>query len=216
MAKTIRRILKSANLLIGQRGFRASTMQEVAREAGVSEDDLQNLFHSKEGLLMETQRAFFRALHQRFLRRAQSGDQGVRTALDALDAIWQSIRDLKAGAPFIVETLSLGGKQGPMQTHIQTFYRESTELLEDGIRKVFANNENKLVIPPERLAVLIRILLSGLIIELAQANSEQRLMEVDQAYADARHLFRSFVLQPELSMEYPDFDENTDSVPLPW
>ena len=216
MANPIRRIIRSANLLIGQRGFRASTMQDIAKEAGISEDDLHNHFRTKEGLLMETQRAFFRALHKRFLRRAQSGDQGVRTALDALDAIWQSIRDLKAGAPFIVETLSLGGKPGPMQPHLKVFYRESTELLEDGIRNVFANSEDKLVIPPERLAVLIRILLSGLVIELAQANSDEQLIQVDQAYADARHLFRSFVLQPELSVEFPDFDEHTDSVPLPW
>ncbi len=206
------RILSAARKIFGQFGYRGASMNEVAKAAGVSKGLLHYHFNSKEGLLIEAQKSVFKELHRRFTERAHRGDHGVSTALDALDAMWTSVRDLREGAPFIVETLSLGGQQGRLSPHVKTFYRESTSLLEDGIRKVFSDNVGSLVIPPHRMAVLIRILLSGLMLELAQAKSEQELKEVDQAYGDMRTLFQQFVLiNDELSI-----DEETDSIPLPW
>ena len=39
----------------------------------------------------------------------------MRNALDALDSMWNSVRELKSSAPFIVETLMMlrGGKVPP-------------------------------------------------------------------------------------------------------
>ena len=92
------------------------------------------------------------------------------------------------------------------------FYRESTLLLEDGIRKVFAEQLSELVISPERMAVLIRVLLSGLVVEMAGATTDDELKELDQAYRDIRTLFGDFVV---MSDDW-EVDEHTDSVPLPW
>ena len=187
-------------------------MEQVAKAAGVSKGLLHYHFRSKEGLLIEAQKSVFKELHRRFSERVTRGDSGVDTALDALDSMWTSVRDLRDGAPFIVETLSLGGQQGPLRPHIQNFYRESTALLEDGIRKVFSENIGSLVIPPHRMAILIRILLSGLMVELAQAKTDQELQDIDRAYSDMRTLFQQFVLiENDFSI-----DESTDSIPLPW
>jgi AcrR family transcriptional regulator len=206
------RIVRAAKQLFGQLGYRGASMDQVAKAAGVSKGLLHYHFRSKEGLLVEAQKSVFKELHRRFIERASQGEHGVGTALDALDAMWTSIRDLRAGAPFVVETLSLGSQDGPLRTHMRRFYRESTSLLEDGIRKVFSDDLGDLVIPPHRMAVLIRILLSGLVVELAQARTEAELKEVDQAYGDLRTLFQQFVLvDPSVEL-----DEDTESVPLPW
>ena len=210
--QTPAKILRAAKKIFGQLGYRGASLEQVAKAAGVSKGLLHYHFNSKEGLLIEAQKSVFKELHRRFTERATRGEQGVETALDALDAMWTSVRDLREGAPFIVETLSLGGQKGPLQPHIRTFYRESTSLLEDGIRKVFSEDVGSLVIPPHRMAVLIRILLSGLVVELAQAKTEQDCTEIDQAYGDMRTLFQQFVL---LSSDF-NVDEETDSIPLPW
>ena len=189
-------------------------MGQVAQEAGVSKGLLHYHFRSKEHLLIEAQRATFRQIHKRFAERTSRGERGLGPALSAFDAMWQSLRDLRVAAPFIVETLSLSSQEGAIGRKLETFYRESTELLEDGIEKVFTDELDQLTVPPERMAVLIRICLEGLTVELAQVRGEDDLAVVDQAYADIRELFQRFVLA---RVDQPDLDpEELAAVPLPW
>ena len=88
-----------------------------------------------------------------------------------------------------------GSKNAVLRPQLEIFYRESTSLLEDGIRKVFAKELGTLVIPPERTAILIRIFLSGMVVELAQVNSSEQLEELDLIYADIRSMFERFVVE---------------------
>ena len=138
----------------------------------------------------------------------------MTAAVEVLDHLWASIRDLKDGAPLIVETLSLAGQKNNLRKPLKSFTTESTALLNAGIHKVFESQLDQLTIPPERMAVLIRILMEGLIVELAQAHTPKELSEVDQAYRDLRDLFRQFALSPKKEDE-ADLAEK-DSVPLPW
>jgi len=169
------------------------------------------LARSREKLLIEAQRITFREIHRRFADRTRHGERGLGAALSAFDALWHAIRDLRDGAPFLVETLSLAGQEGPVSDRLAAFYDECTDLLTDGIRRVFDDELGQLTLPPERMAVLIRICLSGLLVELAQVRDEADLAEVEQAYADVRELFQRFVLANQL----PD-DEPLPDVPLPW
>lgn len=189
-------------------------MGQVAEEAGVSKGLLHYHFRSKEHLLIEAQRATFRQIHKRFAERTSRGDRGLGPALSAFDAMWQSLRDVRIAAPFIVETLSLTSQEGPIGRKLEVFYKESTALLEDGIEKVFTDEMDQLTVPPERMAVLIRICLEGLTVELAQCRTEDDVAVVDQAYADIRELFQRFVLA---RTDQPDLDPDTlAAVPLPW
>lgn len=170
------------------------------------------LSRSREKLLIEAQRITFREIHRRFADRTRYGERGLGPALAAFDALWHAVRDLRDGAPFLVETLALAGHGGPVSDRLSAFYDECTELLTDGIRRVFDEDLDRLTVPPERMAVLIRICLSGLLVELAQVRDEADLAEVEQAYADVRELFQRFVLANNL----PADDEALPDVPLPW
>ncbi|MEZ4237471.1 MAG: hypothetical protein R3F59_15255 [Myxococcota bacterium] len=143
-------------------------------------------------LLMETQEAVWRQLYERFKERAQRSEGGLHSALDALDAMWQTIRQLRAGAPTILHTLSNADET--VSERRSRFYRESTRLLEDGIRAVFAMDLGQLAIPPERMAVVVRVMMEGLMVELAQARTSDDVAAVDAAYGDMRTLFERFVL----------------------
>ena len=213
-SKTTSGIFRAAVRLFGRRGYRGASMDDVAQEAGIDQRTLRGFFHTKEMLLIETQRATFRRLHRRFSERANRGERGIPSALDALDAMWLSVRDLREGAPFIVETLSLAGKEEGLRKKMRDFYQESTQLLTDGISNVFSEDLDILTIPPQRMAVLIRILLEGLAVELAQARTTKDLAEIDQAYADLRELFARFVITGKrIETPIPDIG---DSIPLPW
>ena len=210
--KTSKRILSAAARIFGRSGYRGASVDDVAKEAGVSKGLVHYHFHTKEKLVIAAQKATFRELHRRISERAQRGERGLSSALDALDAMWSSVRDLHEGAPFIVETFALSAQDGDLNTQMRSFYQESTALLEDGINMVFAGQLDQLTIPPRRMATLIRIWLEGLVLELAQVRNDEDMAIVDQAYADTRNLFARFVLQED------DFsiDPETDSLPLPW
>ena len=210
--QSVGKILYSAAKIFGRLGYTKTSMQDVAKDAGVSESEVHFHFHTKELLLIEAQRSAFRELHRRFVERANRGEKGLPSALDALDSMWLSIRELQVGAPLLVETLSLATQKGPLRKKILVFYEESTDLLTDGIRLVFSNELDRLAIPPRRMANIIRVLLEGLLIELAQAHTEEELKHVDQCYADMRSLFARFVLVEQESL--PPTSE--EGFPLPW
>ena len=211
--ETTRRILGAARRMFTESGFAGASMGAVAREAGVSKGLLHYHFDSKDHLFVETQQAFFRELHRRFSERADRGDGGVVSALEALDAAWEAIRDLHGGAAFVVETLALSNHDSALGRRVADFYDESTDLLEDAITQIFSAEIDQLAVPPERMAVLIRILSEGLVVELARARTDDELKRVDQAYKDFRGLFGRFVLGGSLPV---DEDALAGPMALPW
>jgi hypothetical protein len=161
-------------------------------------------------VLLDTQQAAYVQLHQRFIERASRGDGGLPSALEALDAMWDTIRLLRGVAPTVLATLSSGEEEVTVRR--ARFYTESTRLLEDAIRAVLATDLGQLAIPPERLAVLVRVALEGLVVELAQARDAADVARVDQAYFDLRLLFERFVGAPG----EPTPMLELEPIPLPW
>jgi AcrR family transcriptional regulator len=212
--EAVGRILGAARRLIGRAGLDGASIGDIAREAGVTAGVLRAHFDDRDHLLIETQRAFFRQLHERFIERAQRGEGGLPSALDALDAMWGSVRELHAGAPFIVQTLAVSGQEGPLGERVSSFYDECTALLEDAIHRVFHDDLSRLSVPPERMSVLIRVLLEGLVVELSRARTPEQLARVDAAYADMRSLFERFVLAGQ--GDRPVDPALLGPVPLPW
>jgi hypothetical protein len=162
-------------------------------------------------LLMEAQQAAWEQLYKRFQERAERAEGGLPSALEALDAMWHTIRHLRAGAPSILHTLS--NPDETVQDRRARFYNESTRLLTEGIRTVFATDLGNLAIPPERMAVLVRVVMEGLVVELAQARTAEDVAEVDRAYTDLRALFERFVLDAE---PLPESQIPLEPIPLPW
>ncbi|MCA9493678.1 MAG: TetR/AcrR family transcriptional regulator [Alphaproteobacteria bacterium] len=194
-SRSIQRIVDAAARMFGRDGFAGASMGEVARAAGVSKGLLHYHFDSKEQLLIEAVRTTFRQIHTRFSERFERGDRGLQTAEEALDALWGTVRDLSSWAPFMVETMSLATKAGPIRDDLFAFYAESEELLAQGIRDAFDGGPDP-VLPPERLARLVRVGLHGLVVELSQARTDAERAEVEQAYRDLRDLFHRVSSSP--------------------
>ena len=94
-SKTRISILRGAKKLFGLTGYQSTTLDDIAKVAGLSASTMQAHFENKESLLLETQRTIFRQLHTRITERNQSSEHSMRNALDALDSMWNSVRELK-------------------------------------------------------------------------------------------------------------------------
>lgn len=193
-ARSVQRIVDAASRLFGREGFEKASMFDVAQAAGVSKGLLHYHFQSKEHLLIEAQRMLFRMLHRAATDRVRRGEQGLGPALEALDALWAAVVDLRGQTPFLVETMALSTREGPVHDQMQSFYREATELVEDGVRAVFGAQADRLVLPPDRLARMLRIGLTGLVLEVAMARTDADMAAVERSYQDFRGLFERFVL----------------------
>ncbi|MFT7520816.1 MAG: AcrR family transcriptional regulator [Kiritimatiellia bacterium] len=192
--RTIRRILDAAAESFGREGYRGASMSMVAKAAGVSKGLLHYHFKNKDELLMEAQRAAFTKLHDEFDGRFEQGDVGMATALEALDALWASVREMRSWAPFLLETMSLSAQYGPVRRQLDIFYEEVTNMLENGVRRVFADEQHRLIMPPDRLAMVVRTTVHGLLVELAYASGPDDLERLDQVYADLRNMFSQVAL----------------------
>lgn len=193
-SRTVSKILDSAARLFGREGYRGATMTDVAKGAGVSKGLLHYHFESKEHLLIEAQRATFRRVYDHIDAKVRRGDRGVGTALEALDAMWEAVRDMRTWAPFLVETMALANQESAIREHLDDFYAEAEGLLADGVRHVFGDEVDRMVVPPERLARLVRTVVHGLLVELSYAKSPADVARIDQSYRDMRKIFESMVL----------------------
>jgi hypothetical protein len=199
--RATKRVLDTASSLVTRARMQAQALAEAGERRPAVVADM---------LLMESQHAGYVELHRRFTERARRGEMGLGSALDALDAMWQMIRQLRSGAPAVLHTLS----NDAVHEHRARFYRDSTALLEDAIRAVFSSNLGQLAIPPERLAVLVRVALEGLVVELAQARDSRDVSAVDQAYGDFRALFERFMAQGDQGPAVAEIE--LEPIALPW
>ena len=194
----MQRILDAAAGVFGHSGYDKATLLDVARAAGVSKGLLHYHFQSKEQLLIEAQRATFRRIAARIETRTRQTDQGLHMGLEALDTLWDSVMEMRDWAPFMLETLSMGTHNTATRSQLDRFYGESMDLLEKSLVRVFGSDVERLMLPPARLARLIRTTLEGLIVELAFSKSDQDIKEVQQAYQDFRMLFENVILKETL------------------
>lgn len=194
--QTVQRILETAARVVGARGLEGLQLRDIARAAGVPFGLLRYHFRSKEHLLIETQRATFRRIHETFEERFAEGDHGVNTAMEALDALWQSVRDMHPWTPFMVQTMAIAARDRALAERLDDFNAEALARVELGLVRSFSSKLDQLVLPPERLARAVRTGLYGLVVELASARTEEERRQVDQTYLDVRELLMRVVLDP--------------------
>lgn len=193
-AQSIQRILDAAASLFGTEGYRGASMTAVAEAAGVSKGLLHYHFQGKEHLLFEAQRAIYRRIHQHFQTRFNQGERGIDTALEALDALWQAVHEMRTWAPFMMETVSLASQNEGVLQLAQNFLDESTALLESGVAQVFKDEQARLIATPQRVARVVRACIQGLVVELSLARTEEDLRNVEEIYEDMRNMFEHSVL----------------------
>jgi AcrR family transcriptional regulator len=193
--QSVQAILEAAARLLGSRGIDRIGLADIAAAAGIPLGLLRYHFRSKEHLLIEAWRVTFRRVHERFEERFAAGDAGVGTAMEALDALWGALRDMHGWAPFMVQTMALASRDRALGDRLEDFNAEALARVELGLLRLFSDQLDRLVLPPERLSRAVRTGLYGLIVELAAARTPEQLAAVDQTYRDVRSLLETVVVE---------------------
>jgi AcrR family transcriptional regulator len=195
-ATPVRRLIDAARVVVGRVGVDGFTLDGVAQAAGVPLGLLRYHFRSREHLLIEAWRQTFRRIHEAFEARFDEGQGGLPVALEALDALWSALRDMRAFAPFLVQTLATATHDRELGARLADFNREAEARVELGFIRLFPEQLDQLALPPDRLARAVRTGLVGLLVELAAAHDEDGLAAVERTYADVRELLARVVVGP--------------------
>jgi AcrR family transcriptional regulator len=109
-----------------ERGFEATTVRDIAGEAGVSERTFYRYFETKEDVLLDEARSYLAAV-EAFLERRPAGESpmaGLLALTDGLTHEWAIDDDLLRVIQLITANASAGGRfHGLLQDHVDRLTR---------------------------------------------------------------------------------------------
>ena len=175
-------ILDAASRCFSRDGFSNTTVQQIAREAGLTKSMIHYYFESKHVLILELQ-AF---VHERYFRR-------VQTKLEALgpgsekrlqEALWE-VYDIVKDKQFLrlqLELLAEAGRDPNMRNRMMLAQDRSREFLHMGAEAVANEGGEKPIPLPNELSFMIYSFLLGLRITEYMANDPKTGNEAYQLF----------------------------------
>lgn len=191
---SVLRILHAGAACFGRKGYRGASMQDIAREAGVSKSLLHYHFDSKEHLLLEVHLQLIRDLLDRVRLVAAAETRTVEHFSLALEQVLSFLESDLDSILVLFELRSVLPGNPELAARLARFNDDVIALVVEGIHNVLGPFVDRLRVPPERLARMLRALLQGLLIDLAFARDEADRQTVHETFADFRNLLTEAIL----------------------
>ncbi|MFQ5615403.1 MAG: TetR/AcrR family transcriptional regulator [Anaerolineales bacterium] len=162
----VRTLLDAARTILGERGYAAATISEIAAEAGVSRGLLHYYFKSKEDLLAQVVRVNLEStLEMVILMFAQS-----ETPEDLSAGLTGALRAIVAGDPaffnLVFECWVVARQSPVVAREINDLFRQFRESVRDGLAGAAAQGVIAPALPLDGLAALLTGLIDGLALQL--------------------------------------------------
>ncbi|HVV87219.1 MAG TPA: TetR/AcrR family transcriptional regulator [Kofleriaceae bacterium] len=160
--KSVRQILRAAQELWTRDGYHGASLKEIAAAAGVAKSLVHYHFESKEHLLIELQADWSHRVAAAIRARLASAPPSVESAFAALDQVWESMVATRAQFPFALEVWRQSLHEPSIRRRLQAFERELRDIYVDGLRQTLGPLADRMSLPPERAAAVVRVLVDGL------------------------------------------------------
>ena len=158
-------ILDAASRCFSRDGFSNTTVQQIAREAGLTKSMIHYYFESKQVLILELQ-AF---VHERYFRRVQSKLDALATGSEdkLKEALWE-VYDIVKDKQFLklqLELFAEAGRDPNMRNRMMLALQRSAEFIAIGADSVVNEPGKAPMRLPKSLSFMIQSMLLGLRIE---------------------------------------------------
>jgi AcrR family transcriptional regulator len=179
------RITEAAQVVFRRKGFRAATMEDIAREIGVSKGAIYLYFRTKSELLAAIQEQSRDQVLAHWERLLQSGD--------VAEGIADSLAEVYAGKvdPGIwLELVAEAAANPQVRTALKEDHRQDITAMRDFLKRLEQRGRIRKLREPETVASITLALLHGSVLEMVLHG---------QAQESRRNLIRSlrFLLDPE-------------------
>lgn len=158
-------ILDAASRCFSRDGFSNTTVQQIAREAGLTKSMIHYYFESKQVLILELQ-AF---VHERYFRRVQSKLEALASGSEEKlkEALWE-VYDIVKDKQFLklqLELFAEAGRDPNMRNRMMLALQASREFIDVGAKGVVAEAGQEMMRLPKSLSFMIASMLLGLRIQ---------------------------------------------------
>ncbi len=154
------RIVVAAQTVFRRKGFRATTMADIAREIGVSKGALYLYFRTKSELLAELQRQSRDAVLDLWRRLLLSGDvaEGIAGSVD-------EVLTGKVDPGIWIELLGEAAGDRTLRATLEVDAREDRRAMTEFLRELGERGRIRPLRDPETVAEIVLALLAGAVVE---------------------------------------------------
>lgn len=143
-------------------GSQATSIEDIAREAGVSRTLVHYHFKTKDDLFLQVQLHLFQAVSERIQEAAAKLGPSPTRAGWALDETWSLMKQARPFFPMFLDQLARSLTDERLKPQFRQQIEERRKMLMDGIRSVLTMTDEKLDAKVPAIADLIMAVLTGL------------------------------------------------------
>jgi AcrR family transcriptional regulator len=159
------RITRAGIAIFAKKGFRNSSMADIAKEVGVSKADLYLYFRNKADILREIQTASRRQTREELSRIPPEGDT-ITALLDLVErALAEGSQDSRIGALWF-EMMAEGLSDPKLGAVLRADYREDRKIIRDILPRLSKRGRARTLGDPDATAMVVTMLLSGAIAQM--------------------------------------------------
>ena len=155
-------IMDAALTVFSHLGFERASMDDIAKEAGVSKGALYLYYKSKDAIIAKLLQLFFdQALKQ--VKLLAAGEGSVTEQLLAFTRVLTREMDrMAAMQPISPQFYAIAARHATIRQHLRAYFAEYRALMEEVIQRGIAQGELRADISPAETAVTLTALLEGL------------------------------------------------------
>ena len=155
-------IMDAALTVFSHLGFERASMDDIAKEAGVSKGALYLYYKSKDAIIAKLLQLFFdQALKQ--VKLLAAGEGSVTEQLLAFTRVLTREMDrMAAMQPISLQFYAIAARHATIRQHLRAYFADYRALMEEVIQRGIAQGELRADISPAETAVTLTALLEGL------------------------------------------------------
>lgn len=161
----VRQIIAATANVMGRQGYAATSMKDIAQEAGIAQGLIHYYFSSKEELLAAVVQSLCEEMIGEMRRdvAATEGDPMTRAW-----ALLQKVRDRCVARPqfsrLMFEMVALSFSNETLSRHLRRLFADLTAVTDEMVRDFSASLPSQLPVPTEDFATVICATIDGLIL----------------------------------------------------
>jgi AcrR family transcriptional regulator len=155
-------IMNAAFAVFSQQGFERASMDDIAKEAGVSKGALYLYYKSKDAIIAKLLQLFFdQALKQ--IRVLNTGEGSVSEQLLGFTRVLIREMDrMAAMQPISLQFYAIAARHATMRQHLRAYFAQYRMLMEEVIQRGVTQGEFRADTNPGESAIALTALLEGL------------------------------------------------------
>ena len=163
-----KRIIQSAYRIFYNKGYHASTMDDIAREVGVSKGSLYSYFKSKEDLLNSTTYALTESFNKSF---------EDETSLEPLEELYNNLIKFEGALHLNFEITALSSHNEQIKSILREDYEKKIETMTDFVKKQQDKGKIRNDVEEATMARILVAIYSDLAVQLLIGTDKMRVHE---------------------------------------